>query len=116
MYESMSGRRPGGEVMKQLKYDIIIIGSGLGGLAAAALLVKAGYHTLVVEKLPFAGGKCATLDYHGYKLDTGVVVVLDEVHGVLCREVGAEFDLRTVEPLSYYLIKGRNYPIPPQGV
>ncbi len=64
--------------MKQMKYDIVVIGSGVGGLTTAALLSKAGYRTLIVEKLSFTGGRCATLDYHGYKLDTGVVLVIDE--------------------------------------
>ncbi len=57
--------------MKQVKYDVVVIGSGVGGTTSAALLAKAGYKTLVVEKLPFAGGRCATHDYHGYKLNTG---------------------------------------------
>jgi len=39
--------------MKQLKYDIVVIGSGLGGLTSAALLSKTGYKTIVVDKLPF---------------------------------------------------------------
>lgn len=38
------------------KYDIIIIGSGIGGLASAALLSKEGKSVLVVEKEPRPGG------------------------------------------------------------
>src|SRR4030042_3225317 len=98
--------------MKQLKYDIIIIGSGLGGLTSAALLSKAGYKTLVVEKLPFAGGRCATLDYHGYKISTGLEMATEEVHGELCREVGAEFDIRVPQPIYKYRIKGKDYAAP----
>lgn len=116
MYRSLPGRCPEGESMKQLKYDIVVIGSGIGGLTTAALLSKAGYSTLVVEKLPFTGGRCATLDYHGYKLPTGAVILVDEVHGELCREVGAEFDLRVAEPFYYYRIKGKDYPFPSPGV
>jgi phytoene dehydrogenase-like protein len=40
-------------------YDIIIIGSGVGGLTAAALLSKAGYSVCVLEKEPHAGGYLA---------------------------------------------------------
>lgn len=98
--------------MKQLNYDILVIGSGIGGLTSAALLSKAGYRTLVVEKLPFAGGRCATLDYHGYKLPTGVAWATEEVHGELCREVGAEFELRIAQPIWIYRIKGKDYPAP----
>ena len=32
------------------KYDIIIIGSGLGGLECGAILSKEGYHVCVLEK------------------------------------------------------------------
>lgn len=102
--------------MKQLKYDVLVIGSGIGGLTTAALLSKAGYRTLVVEKLSFTGGRCATLDYHGYKLDTGVVLVMDEVHGVLAREVGADFEFRVIDPMYNYQIKGKNYPVPSPGI
>lgn len=38
------------------KYDIVIIGSGIGGLASAALLSQAGKKILIVEKEPAAGG------------------------------------------------------------
>ena len=98
--------------MEQLKYDILIIGSGLGGLTSAALLSKAGYKVLVVEKLPFAGGRCATLDYNGYKMNTGLAMATEEVHGELCREVGADFELRVPEPIYNYRIKGKDYAAP----
>jgi phytoene dehydrogenase-like protein len=31
-------------------YDVIVIGAGLGGLTAAALLARAGRSTLVIER------------------------------------------------------------------
>jgi phytoene desaturase len=101
--------------MKQRKYDIMVIGSGLGGLTSAALLSKAGYKTLVAEKLPFAGGRAATLDYHGYKFPLGMASVEDEIHGELCREVGAEFELRVHDPMYFYRIKGKDFSAPAPG-
>ncbi len=101
--------------MKQVKYDIVVIGSGVGGMTSAALLTKAGYKTLVVEKLPFTGGRCATLDYHGYKLNTGLNTVTDECHGALCREVGAEFEMRLRDNQWVYRIHGKDYPQPKSG-
>ena len=35
-------------------YDIVIIGAGVGGLTAAALLSKAGFSVCVLEKEPHA--------------------------------------------------------------
>lgn len=96
--------------MQQYKCDIAIIGSGIGGLAAGALLSNAGYRVIVVEKLPFFGGRCATLDFQGYKIDTGVSLVVDEVHGALCREVGVDFEFRAVDPLLVVHLKGKDYP------
>lgn len=39
------------------KYDIIIIGSGLGGLECGAILSKEGYHVCVLEKNELFGGR-----------------------------------------------------------
>ena len=38
------------------KYDIIIIGSGLGGLECGAILSKEGYNVCVLEKNELFGG------------------------------------------------------------
>ncbi len=96
--------------VQQYKYNMAIIGSGIGGLAAGALLSHAGYRVIVAEKLPFFGGRCATLDFQGYKIDTGVSLVVDEVHGALCREVGVDFEFRAVDPLLVVHYKGKEYP------
>ncbi len=39
-----------------MKYDVIVIGAGMGGLTAATLLAKAGYKTLLLEKVDQVGG------------------------------------------------------------
>ena len=42
--------------MKQEEYDVIVIGSGMGGLTSAALMSRAGLRTLVLEHHFAAGG------------------------------------------------------------
>lgn len=62
------------------KYDIIIIGSGLGGLECGAILSKEGYHVCVLEKNQQFGGCFQTYQRKGHLLDTGIHYVgsLDE--------------------------------------
>ena len=102
--------------MRQENYDVVVIGAGLGGLTAGSLLSTAGFKTLVVEKLPFVGGRCSTLEYQGYKVPTGTVWVSDEVHGALCREVGAEFSIRVPEPQYAFRIRGEDHDAPMAGI
>lgn len=52
--------------------DAIIIGSGIGGLATAAILAKEGKKVLVLEQHDIAGGNLHTFTDKGYEFDTGV--------------------------------------------
>ena len=62
------------------KYDIIIIGSGLGGLECGAILSKEGYNVCVLEKNELFGGCFQTYRRKGHLLDTGIHYIgsLDE--------------------------------------
>jgi len=42
------------------QYDVVVIGSGLGGLTAAALLARAGRKTLLIERNTSVGGAATT--------------------------------------------------------
>ncbi len=50
-------------------YDAIVVGAGIGGLGVAALLSRAGARTLVLEKNPFLGGRCASYRKEGCVID-----------------------------------------------
>ncbi|UCG09071.1 MAG: NAD(P)/FAD-dependent oxidoreductase [Desulfobacterales bacterium] len=88
--------------MSNNTYDILVIGSGVGGMCAAALLSKAGYRTLVVEALPRIGGRCSTIEYRGFKLTTGVIGV--ELGGIVesfFKNIEAPFEVRSAGALHY---------------
>lgn len=52
------------------KYDVIVIGSGIGGICCAALLSHAGYKTLVLERLDTLGGRASSYMKDGCIVDT----------------------------------------------
>lgn len=62
------------------KYDVIIIGSGLGGLECGYILTKKGYNVCILEKNPQIGGCLQTFKRKGVTFDTGFHYVggLDE--------------------------------------
>ena len=60
-------------------YDVIIIGSGIGGLCSAALLSKLGKKVCVLEQHYTAGGYTHAYERGGYEWDVGVHYI-GEVH------------------------------------
>ena len=53
-------------------YDALVIGSGMGGMTAAACLAKAGKKVLVLEQHYTAGGFTHTFQRAGYEWDVGL--------------------------------------------
>lgn len=54
---------------------IVVIGAGLGGLAASALLARAGHQVTVLESAPTVGGKSRRIEIDGERIDTGPSLV-----------------------------------------
>jgi phytoene dehydrogenase-like protein len=103
-------------MVKQGKYDVVIVGAGMGGLCSAALLTHYGYKTLVVEKLPFVGGRASSVKYKGFTLPTGALYV-ETGGGVekLFKEVGANFPVRDFPIQLCFRMGGKDYPMPIKG-
>ena len=59
-------------IYRILKYDIIIIGSGLGGLQCGYILAKEGYRVCILEKELQPGGCMQSYRRKGVALDTGL--------------------------------------------
>lgn len=51
--------------------QVIVIGAGIGGLAAAIRLRVAGHEVDVLEANPYAGGKLSVIKAGGYRFDAG---------------------------------------------
>lgn len=60
---------------REEKYDVIVIGSGLGGLSAAACLAKMGKSVLVVERHDRPGGYAHAFQRYRYHFDSAVHMI-----------------------------------------
>ena len=54
---------------------IVVLGAGIGGLAAAALLAQAGHDVTVLESNDWIGGKSRRIEIGGQRIDTGPSLV-----------------------------------------
>ena len=84
---------------------VAIIGAGIGGLAAAALLAARGLDVTVVEKASHPGGKARQLIVDGASVDAGpTVFTLRDVFEAIFNECGAELtdfvDIRQADTIA----------------
>ncbi len=61
--------------MKQT--DVVVIGSGVGGLSCAAILARYGFDVIVCESHTIAGGAAHAFERNGYKFDPALHFTLD---------------------------------------
>ena len=87
--------------MVTTKYDVIIVGGGLGGISCAALLAKRGLKTLVLEKNERTGGKAMAISAKGFKYELwpiGVTPIRGHAFESLFRQLGVESELKLIDP------------------
>ncbi|MDN5803344.1 MAG: protoporphyrinogen oxidase, partial [Microlunatus sp.] len=58
------------------RVDVVVVGAGISGLAAARLLAERGLGVRVLEASPRCGGKIDSIDLDGLRLDVGAESVL----------------------------------------
>lgn len=70
-----------------------VIGSGLGGLAAACTLAARGYRVILFEKNEWLGGKATVLKKDGFRFDMGpTILTLPSVLRRIYSEAGLDLD------------------------
>jgi prolycopene isomerase len=56
-------------------YDVIVIGSGIGGLVTATQLAAKGAYVLVLERYLIPGGSAGYFEREGYRFDVGASMI-----------------------------------------
>lgn len=83
--------------------SILVIGAGVGGIAAAAKLAQRGYRVTVLEKNRIPGGRCGQVEVEGHRFDTGATMFLmPEFYASAFHDLGERIedhlDLTRVDP------------------
>jgi phytoene desaturase len=87
---------------------ILVIGAGMGGMAAAAHLSRSGAQVSVLEKNPHPGGRCDRFSRQGHHFDTGpTLLVMPLLYESELSRLGTSLHeivkLQRVDP-SYHLV------------
>jgi len=83
--------------------NAIVIGAGLGGIAAAARLARSGYQVTVLEKNSTPGGRCNQFVKDGHRFDVGPTLflmpeVFAETYTALGTRMADQLELRRIDP------------------
>jgi phytoene desaturase len=88
--------------------SVVIIGAGIGGIAAAAHLARRGMRVRVVEKNRWPGGRCDHFERDGHQFNTGPTLLImphlyEEEFAALGVSLHERLSLKRVDP-TYHLV------------
>ncbi|MGA1419179.1 MAG: FAD-dependent oxidoreductase, partial [Ilumatobacteraceae bacterium] len=91
------------------RVDVVVVGAGLAGLAAARHLHSKSFNVAVLEAQDDVGGRVRTDIVEGFRLDRGFQIMLT-AYPELRRQVDLEsLDVHTFDPGALVMIRGRAY-------
>ena len=96
--------RPAALPATDLRPHAVIIGSGLGGLAAAVRLGARGYRVTVLERLDAPGGRAYVFRQDGFTFDAGPTIItapflLEDLWQLCGRRLSDDIELRELSPV-----------------
>lgn len=100
------------------RYDVVVIGAGVGGLVCANLLAREGLAVLLVEQHYMVGGYCSTFRRGGYVFDasTHFYPLLGNaatLSGRLLAELGARTRWVKMDPVdTFHFPDGTSFAVP----
>ena len=100
-----------GFYMSESAFDVVVIGSGLGGLTAAALLAKAGRKVCVVERNHSVGGAASAFKHGALTIEPALHQTADphdpgEPKHAILTELGLLDEIEWVPVSPFFSVKG----------
>lgn len=99
--------------MKDTRKPVVVIGGGLGGLAAACTLAARGHRVMLFETNAWLGGKAAVHQDCGFRFDMGPTIltmpsVLRRIFAEAGRSLESQLDLVRLDPQWRSFFEGGN--------
>lgn len=100
------------------RWDVIVIGAGLGGMLSAAILARQGRRVLILERQPWPGGRLRSYDVDGFVVDCGAFLwpnkFLDEAlaAGGVTDFIGSEIPAGDVMRIFVQGLGGKRFAFP----
>ncbi|MCZ2402232.1 phytoene desaturase [Paenarthrobacter sp. Z7-10] len=109
-------RRPARGADAQGAQRAVVIGGGISGLAAAALLARRGYSVTLLEQHDDVGGRAGRWESEGFTFDTGpswylMPEVFDHFYRLLGTSAAEQLDLVRLDPAYRVIFEADHTPV-----
>jgi C-3',4' desaturase CrtD len=105
-----------GNIGERTKRRVVVIGAGIGGLTAGALLARRGYQVLILDQAIVPGGCASTFKRRGFTFDVGATQVAGLEAGGIHKRIFDELEIELPEstpcdPACAVFLPGETQPI-----